>query len=628
MILQALYRYYEILMNDPNVEIALPGYSSANINFALNLSNQGDLLDILPFTTLVKQGNKTREIPSRRMIVPAEVVRSGTKILPNFLWDNAAYVLGLSEKDIEKPEYSRGRRIAFRDFNVSLLNRADCLAAKAISSFLSNYDPAGVETNENLMRNKQVLLKGGNIIFFVEGRNSLEIPEIKQIWEEYLTGQVESVSMQCLVNGEVEPIARIHPKIKGVRDAQSMGASLVSFNEQAYESYNRNDGQGFNSPVSQRVASGYGVALNYLLSPQNPNRKIYIGDTTVVYWAESPDSRYANVFATLLDLFSNEEEASPGQEGRYAAEEALKQVARKIDRGQALDLARLTEGLDPETRFYVLGIAPNAARLAVRFFFKDAFETFVKRILQHYDDLKIAKEFPTQPDNVSIMAILYECVSPKVKKREEEIKATASLLGGALLRAILTGSEYPQALLNTIITRVRIDNDDKDKGVKKLNYTRAAVIKACLCRKHRNKPKQTIQEALTMSLNEKYSHPAYILGRLFAVLEKAQLEAIKNLKTTIKDTYFTSACATPASVFPTLIKLSHHHTAKADYGYSAENRIQQLLNQLEAGEYAFPKRLTLDEQGVFILGYYHQKEAFYSKKENPSVEKIIIVDKD
>jgi len=611
MIIEALYRYYEILIKDPNVEIALPGYTAASINFALNLSQQGDLLDVFPFSTQVPQGKNIREIPSRAMVVPEQVKRT-VGVAANFLWDNTAYVLGLSEKDLESPEYSSQRFEAFRKHNLALLANANCPAARAVEAFLQNYDPSTARTHPVLARHLDDLLKGGNLIFQVEGQYALDDPEIRRVWEEYQAGGQADV-MQCLVSGLEEPIARLHPSIKGVRDAQATGASLVGFNERAYESYNRAKGQGLNSPVSQRVASGYGVALNYLLSPQNPNRKIYIGDATVVYWAESPDRRYGNVFAALLNPDYYEEQPDDSHAARREAEETLGQVAQKVQRGQALDVARLREGLDPNTRFYVLGLAPNAARLSVRFFLKDAFEAFVQRVLDHYEDLKIVKEHPNQPDHISIFKILNECVSPKITRREEEIKSTTSLMSGALMRSILTGAPYPESLYTTILTRIRIDGDDEDKHTRKINYVRAAVIKACLLRKYRRQSHNPFQEVLQMSLNDEFTHPAYVLGRLFAVLEKAQEEAIGKANASIKDRYFAAACTTPASVFPVLIRLSQYYVAKAEFGYSIDNRIQKLLNLLDVGPKAFPSRLSLDEQGIFILGYYHQRAAIYTK---------------
>ncbi len=619
MILEALYRYYKILLDDPEVEISPPGYNAASVNFALNLSRQGELLDIFPFATQVQAGNKVREIPSRRMIVPEQVKRSGSDPNPNFLCDNSAFVLGLSDKDDVKPGYGAQRFVKFRQYNINLLSKANCEAARAVIAFLQEYDPQNARAHPVIARHLESLLKGGNIIFQVEGQSTLEDEEIKRVWEEF-KAEGEAVTMQCLVSGETEQIARLHPTIKGVRDAQPTGASLVSFNDRAYESYNRVKGQGLNSPVSQRVASGYGVALNYLLSGQNSNRKIYIGDATVVYWAESVNKGYANAFAALLNPEYSAEQSADPKQGCREAEEFLHEAAVKVQRGQALDISMLGEGLDENTRFYVLGLAPNVSRLSVRFFLTEPFGKFVERISLHYSDLSISKEFPNQPEQIPIWRILNECISPKVTRREDELKSSWGLLGGALMRSILTGEPYPERLYTAILNRVRIDSDDKEKNIHKVNYTRAALIKACLLRKYRRQARNPYQEVLQMSLNESFTHPAYVLGRLFAVLEKAQAEAIEKVGASIKDRYFASACATPASVFPILLKLAQHHTAKADWGRKYDKLIENLLNLLDGEEKAFPAHLNLDEQGIFVLGYYHQRAAFYVKNGENSAQ--------
>lgn len=612
MILQALYNYYQILLKDDSLDIAPPGYSAANVSFALNLSPAGELLDIFPFSTKFFDGKKERERNYRRMVVPEQVKRT-VGISANFLCDNAAYVLGLSGKDAKDENYAEKRFEAFRKLNTEILSGAKTPAARAVIAFLEKHNLQTARENSVIARHLDALLEGGNLIFQVNGQNALDDPQIRRAWEEYKLGQ-DAVQMQCLVTGEVEPIARLHPNIQGVRDANPTGASLVGFNERAYESYNRMKGQGLNSPVGQRVASGYGVALNYLLSNQNPNRKIYMGDTTVVYWAESENKGYASAFAAFINPEFLEGENADEQNARKEAEKELGERAEKVQKGQAFDAAALRKGLDDSTRFYVLGLASNAARLAVRFYLTEPFGVFAERIMQHYEDLKIEKEYPNQPDYLSPYRIMAECVSPKVTRRDDEVKKSWSLLGGALMRAILTGAPYPEGLLAAMLNRIRHDSDEEKRSIK-INYIRAATIKAHLLRKYRRQDQNPYQEALQMSLNESYTHPAYVLGRLFAVLEKAQREAIgQNINATIKDRYFTSACASPASVFPTLLRLSHHWTTKAEYGGVSDRKIQDLLNLLEAK--AFPPRLSLDEQGVFVLGYYHQRAAFYAKKDN------------
>ena len=620
MILQSLYRYYQILLEDPTVEAAEPGYSNAPVSHVLNLSYQGELMDVVPLYVSVQQGNKTIERP-RRMNVPEQVKRS-VNIAPNFMCDNAVYVLGLTNKEAKDPHYASKRFEAFRRFNVEILSRVDSPAAQAVVTFLQNYDPQKASEHPVIARHLEELMEASNLMFSVEGNDTLKDPKIIRAWEEYKLGR-EAIEMQCLVTGEKEPIARLHPDIKGVRDAQTKGASLVSFNLDAFTSYGKV--QGVNSPVSQRVASGYGVALNYLLSGQNPNRKIYLGDTTVVYWAESADKRYASAFWGFINPEFFEEQ--PTKDNNVAREPVKKMaaVAEKVEQAKPIDLAALREGLDESTRLYVLGLAPSAARLAVRFFLTEPFGVFADRIMRHYEDMSIDKEYANQATYISPYRILAECVSPKVNRRDDEVKSSWSLLGGALMRSILTGAPYPEGLYAAILNRVRHDTDEiNDAGKRrstKITYVRAAYIKAHLLRKYRRQFKNPYQEALHMSLNPNYTHPAYVLGRLFAVLEKSQVEAIgQNINATIKDRYFTSACATPASVFPTLLRLSQHWTSKAAYGYASDRKIQELLALLEAKP--FPARFSLEEQGVFVLGYYHQRAAFFSKSNGKEDESI------
>ncbi|GIV99948.1 type I-C CRISPR-associated protein Cas8c/Csd1 [Roseiflexus sp.] len=620
MILQALYNYYQILREDHEVEIAEPDYSNAPVSYALNLSEQGELLDIIPLSVPVQQGKKTVDRP-KRMNVPEQVKRS-VNVAANFLCDNAAYVLGLTGKEAKDPAYAQKRFEVFRELNIEILKKANSPSARAVIAFLKQHNPQTASQNPVIERHLKGLLEGGNLIFQVRGKNVLDDPEIRRVWEESRTGQ-QATKMQCLVTGQKEPVARLHPDIKGVPGAQTKGASLVSFNLDAFTSYGKE--QGANSPISQRAASGYGVALNYLLSRQNPNRPTFLGDTTVIYWADTADKRYASVFYAFLNPeFQQEQEESEPEENKgkrkraKEAEKEMGQVAESVRQGKAIDLAALRKGLDESTRFYVLGLAPNASRLAVRFFLTEPFGVFAERIMQHYDDLQIEKEFANQPTYISPYRILAECVSPKVTRRDDEVKQSWSLLGGAFMRAILTGAPYPEGLYAAILNRIRHDSDEEKRSVK-INYIRAAYIKAHLIRKFRRQGQNPYQEALQMSLNESYTHPAYVLGRLFAVLEKAQREAIgQNINATIKDRYFTSACASPASVFPTLLRLSHHWTTKAEYGGVSDRKIQDLLGMLPAQP--FPSRLSLDEQGVFVLGYYHQRAAFYAKKDNGEEE--------
>jgi CRISPR-associated protein Csd1 len=307
---------------------------------------------------------------------------------------------------------------------------------------------------------------------------------------------------------------------------------------------------------------------------------------------------------------------TPGRDPEAARR--MRAIAEKVKRGEALDAAGLLEGLDmdKDTPFYVLGLAPNAARISVRFFLEGPFIQIVRRIAAHYEDLAVEREYADQPAGISPYRMVQETVSPKASEGKP-----SPLLGGALMRAVLEGTPYPAALYYGILTRIRVDADDKDKGIHKINYRRAAVIKAYLTRKLRSQTESPIKEVLCMSLNEQSTHPAYLLGRLFAVLEKAQGEALGGaVNATIKDRYFSTACASPASVFPVLLRLAQHHIAKAKDGYDSDCQIQDILDMLQMDRNPIPRHLSLDDQGVFVLGYYHQRAAFNRPKNGQPAE--------
>jgi CRISPR-associated protein Csd1 len=456
----------------------------------------------------------------------------------------------------------------------------------------------------------EILLKGGNLVFMFNGMFANEDAAIQQAWETH-KADGDAVLGQCLVTGEIAPIARLHPSLKGIRGASAFGGSLVSFNDRAYESFNKTELQGLNSPVSEKATSAYTTALNYLLSSANENKKFTIGDATVVYWAESEKKEYARAFLGLCEPEVVEipaEEASPVRDKK--AEKRIKKVAEKVRRVQALDVKKLLDGLDGNPRFYVLGLAPNAARVSVRFFHSDPFDKIVEKIMQHYKDLEIVKEFEDQHTYLTIQDIVKETISKKASDPE-----ASPLMAGSVFRAVLANTPYPAALYNAIINRIRADQDDQKKFISKINYTRAAIIKAYLLRKYRNQSQHPIQEVLVMSLNEQSTHPAYVLGRLFAVLEKVQQEAIGDVNASIKDRYFTSACASPASVFPILLRLSQHHISKVG-AYYHDKRIEAILGKLDVEKNPIPAHLSLDDQGVFVLGYYHERKDLWTSKKN------------
>jgi len=300
-------------------------------------------------------------------------------------------------------------------------------------------------------------------------------------------------------------------------------------------------------------------------------------------------------------------------------------ISEKILKVKPINLQEIENEIDGSTRFHVLGLSPNAARISICFYETSSFKEIAEKLIRHHEDLYIGQKYPW-----SIWRIVNETVSRKAKEA-----SPSPLLAGAVMRSVLTGLPYPAALYNGIITRIRADSDDEKTKSQKINTIRAGIIKACLLRKYRYLNTNPYQEELTMALNVESKNQAYLLGRLFAVLEKAQEEASSNrLNSTIKDRYFTSACANPATTFPVLLRLSQHHIAKAEYGYTIERKIREIMDAFEVDNDPFPRSLSLEEQGIFVLGYYHQRSYFFVRKENKEesnqvdLEQILLPDQD
>ena len=255
---------------------------------------------------------------------------------------------------------------------------------------------------------------------------------------------------------------------------------------------------------------------------------------------------------------------------------------------------------DPDLRCFILGLAPNSARLSVRFWQINSFGELLENISQHYRDMDVVGI-----DNIGSFISPYRIL--KAVAVQESSDNIPPLMGGLLMKSILSSQNYPQSLYNAALARCRVGGDHG--GV---NTIRAGIIKACLIRKFRFNKKTRMEEMLTMGLNDQNTNQGYLLGRLFSMLEKAQRDALgTQINATIRDRYFGAASATPGSVFPILLRLSQHHLAKAEYGRLMDANIQEVVNLLKD----FPKHLNLDDQGQFFLGYYHQNQKNYEKKE-------------
>jgi len=600
--LQDLVRYYEILAADENSTIPKRGYGTANISFSLNIDDDGNLLNITSCKTVA--GKKT---VAKLMTVPEPVTgRAGTKVLPDFLFGNSSYVLGFDNKG--KPDRAKACFESFRKHNILILRNAQCREADAVIKFLEKWDPEKALDNPAISENIEEIYKGANFIFRYEGKTDVHnVPAVKQAWMEYKNKSSNNPVRQCLVTGKLAPIAILHPDIKGLYKGESAKIKLVSYNKLAFESYNalKKPRQGLNGPVSEYATFAYGTAINALLADES--HKIILGDTTVIFWAETTASVYQDMFSLFLDcsqLYSKDNEKKTVRSA--TAERMVKTVLAKIAQGKTADVEEFYKNaIDRNIRFYVLGMSPNAARISVRFYLKGTFGSFVEKIEKHYEDLAIQKQFDNDMPSVPVWKILGETLS-----KTSDDKSVSTYLSASLMRAILLGEDYPNSLYQTILLRIRAEQD--------INYYKASVIKACLLRKARKTGNDVYKEVLTLSLNENSKITAYNLGRLFAVLERVQKDANPDIKSTIRDKYFSSASTTPASTFPTLLALAQHHISKSEYSNYFDRMIGEIMDKLNVDDDPFPKNLSLEEQGIFYLGFYHQRNQFYKGKNSES----------
>jgi len=627
VIVQSLARYYDILAGDPSVKIPKTGYSPAKILFALVISKDGDLTNIID---LRSDGKKKQP---KMMEVPYQKSRA-VSIIPYFACDNAKYIFGLEkvkedprkgfsseeflsvleEKEKEKIVITKRSRECFEQFrrlHHSLLDSVPDAEVRSFLTFLDTWIPENSLKYPKFSEYKEELLAGGFFVFDVGGMYIHQNPIIRQIWDSNYESSSEEGSeiAQCLVSGRKEKIATTHQKIKGVYDAQPAGASLVSFNNDAFWSYGNNEKKRFyNAPISESAMFKYTTALNYLLERESENR-VQIGDTSTVFWAETTKKTCENLAHFLIDPVEEPEDTggddiqAEGKKQDLQARQLVSDILQKVRSGKHLEEKDL--GVDPDkTNFYILGLAPNNARLAVRFWHEDSFGNFITRVARHHLDMEIERD-DHGPQYISVYRLLKETI-PK----NSSDKAASPLLGGLLMRSILENTPYPVPMYNAILNRVKVERS--------INYARAGFIKACLIRLARTRGKHE-EDMITVSLNEESQNVPYRLGRLFAVLEKTQSDTNREMKSTINSKYFSSASTTPAVVFPVLLKLAQHHIAKSDWGFKSNQWIEDVLMGVDA----FPAYLNLEEQGMFMLGYYHQRKAFFKKKESSEEKKEV-----
>lgn len=577
MILQALNDYYRRKQADPDPANRLPtfGLEEKEIPFIIEIDRQGRLVNI--GDTRSGEGKKKR---AQRFLVPRGVKKT-SGVAANLLWDTAEYVLGVDTRG--KPERVAEQHAAFLARIKALPDdaRADD-AIKAVAGFLDAIDPKQLD---RLPVWEDVRVGNPLMTFRLSGDSELVCQRPAIVAAAAAAPDQGHTHGVCLVTGEDGAIERLHSAIKGVWGAQSSGANIVSFNLDAFSSYGK--AQGENAPVGRLAAFAYTTALNHLLS-KDSRQRIQVGDASTVFWAEEPH----DLEIMVPDLFGEPPKDDPDR-----GVSALKALYNSVDSG------KFTVG-NADARFHVLGLAPNAARISIRFWETASALELARRLRRHFDDIRVARA-PHDPEHLSLFRLLTACA---IQGKADNIPPN---LGGEVMRAILEGLPYPATLFSAAVQRCRAEQ--------KVTYARAAALKACLNQgiRHSNRPKKQQEREFTTMLDTQNPNPAYRLGRLFAALEKIQEEAAGGpgkLNATIRDRYYGAASSTPVAVFTTLLRLKNHHLGKLHQGRVVQ--MEKLLGEIMDGLDDFPRHLPLPEQGRFALGYYHQRQAFFTKSES------------
>lgn len=587
-ILQSLVALYDRL--DRRSEAPKPGYAPVRIAYVLEIDGDGTPLGLID----IRSHDERRSV-APTLLMPAVSRTSGIK--PAFLWDKTAYVFGVIGVEDEtagnKLIPGQGKRTldehdAFRREHIEALRHSDDPGLKALERFMEQWSP-----EQWVERGFSSEALDTNIAFRLKGdRQRIDEREAARRLVEQ-RAIASSANAMCLVTGNVAPFAQLQPQFKGVTGAQSSGAPLVSFNADAFESYDRKSGA--NAPVSEAAAFKYGAALNWLLDRNNA-RSFRLGETTVVFWADDKDAGVGEAAATEAEKvfwseFGTDAEPEPDADAEDAAT-----IGAELQKVRALRGPPDISKLRPDTRVHILGLSPNAGRIAVRFWLVDTFGQLAENLKRHKRDMSI--EPPDRNPNQKAYALL--CETAVLRKREN----IPPRLGGELARAILTGGRYPRTLLTSVIGRIRAD--------KEINAARAGLCKAIINRDHD-------EEVIPVALKPESDDSAYNLGRLFAAYEYAE-RSVADRNATIRAKYIGAASATPRRVFPILMR-GHEHNATAlskgegnqrGAGVKVAKTISQILERF-GGDAAFPTALRLEEQSRFFVGYYHQMAALYTK---------------
>lgn len=588
MILSALNDYYQRLLETPDSGIAPPGYSQEKIGFVVTLREDGEVVDVVG----LRERDGKKLLP-RILAVPQKPPGGTSNIAPKFLWDKTSYVLGASltskRSDLE--------HAAFKELHQRALSDTKDAGLMALLKFLACWAPADFTTHPLFLKKYGEELYDANLVFRLDGARAYlhESPAARAVWLRQQGAANDSIPGICLVTGEQVPIARLHPAIKGVNDARSSGAFIVSFNQESFSSYGKNQGE--NAPVSEPAAFGYTTALNHLLRRDADNRqRVQIGDTTVVFWAQASEPDAANEAEALMAAFISQDDRDA------QATQRLNEVLQQVR--QSRPLRDLEGHLDDGTQIYVLGLAPNDSRLSIRYWETGSLRGFAERLSQHYDDLALDPPAWKHAPTPRALALTTAPRREDFPKNDD----VSPLLAGELTRAILTGQRYPQSLLGNLVMRFRADGH--------ISPLRVAVCKAVLSRNARLQSSDISQGEKLMSLDPSNTDPGYLLGRLFSTLENLQRAALgAQVNAPIRDRYYGAASATPASIFPVLLRNAQNHMSRLrkDKGGFAVTLEKEIGGIVDALPVTLPRSLGIEAQGRFAIGYYHQTQSRFAK---------------
>ncbi len=571
MILKALYDYYNRCGNLP-----APGMELKEIGFIIVISNEGKFIRF--------EDRRIDKKSAQQFLVKKSVGRSSAPVA-NCLYDNSQYVFGYSNKGD-----AQGMRKYFDVFKAKIKDiyekHPDNKDMKAVYAF---YQQDHSEIIKVMMQDrlwddviKNLNKKYSIFSFRIEGDMDI-VASKKELMDLEMNENVAGQTY-CLVTGKKANPVEVTTATM-IPGSQAT-AKLVAFQvNSGYDSYGKS--KGLNAPISEEAEFAYTTALNAMLSKDSRN-KFMIGTRTFLFWASSDSDASKKTEESLFSLLGKSEinEDDPNRRIKLVHDTFMSVYNGKLHANK-------------DDKFFILGLAPNSARIAVVYWSEVPLREFAGLISRHFDDMEIIDTRKDKKPYVGLHSML-----GSVTLGGKSSDATPNL-PDAVVKSIFQGLSYPISLFQACIRRIRAEQS--------VTIVRAAIIKAYLNRKSNNNDKK-----ISIMLDKENQNQGYLCGRLFAVLDKIQEDA--NGIHSIRERYMNSASATPAMVFSTILNLSSHHMEKLNNGKQVyyEKLKQEIVSKLDAD--GFPAHLSLQDQGRFFVGYYHQRQDFFTSKEDKETE--------